>query len=63
MFTDSKTVQRINRQCQVWIQKTTGKRCSKGLSNGAVTYMHPLSGPPICVTDEELNNASIWSKA
>ncbi|GEM_PF-3419301 len=62
MFTQSPTVQRINHQCQVWIQKTTGKRCRKGLSNGSATYMHPLSGPPICVTDEELNDHSIWSK-
>jgi hypothetical protein len=62
MFTESPTVQRINNQCRTWLQKTTGKRCTKGLSNGATTYMHPLSGPPICVKDEDLNNRELWSQ-
>lgn len=60
MFTESPTVQRIN--SRTWLQKTTGKRCTKGLSNGATTYMHPLSGPPICVKDEDLNNSELWSQ-
>ena len=50
----------LNTQCLTWVHKTTGKHCTKGLSNGAVTYMHPLTGPAICVKDADLNNSALW---
>lgn len=62
MFTESATVQRINRQCVIWIHKPTNTRYVKVVSNGAVTLMQAVSGHRY-VTDEELSNHEIWTRA
>ncbi|MCG6540223.1 hypothetical protein MCB86_09060 [Pseudomonas sp. KSR10] len=62
MFTESATVKRINRQCVIWLHKPTNTRYVKVVSNGAETLMQGVSGHRY-VTEDELNNAEIWTTA
>ncbi len=61
MFTESAAVQRINRQCVIWLHKPTNTRYVKVVSNGALTLMQGVSGHRY-VTDDELSNHELWSQ-
>lgn len=63
MFTESATVQRINRQCVIWLHKPSGVKYRKDFSNGAAVVMQSLSHPPKVVSEDELSNSEIWSQA
>ena len=62
MFTESPTVQRINRQCVIWLHKPSGVKYRKDTSNGAAVVMQSISHPAKFVSEDELNNAEIWSQ-
>ena len=47
---------------QIWLHKPTNTRHYIAGSNGAAFLMQALSRNPRYATEEELNNAAIWSK-
>lgn len=62
MFTESPVVRHINHLCVIWLHKPTNTRYVKVVGNGATYLMQGISGHRY-VTDEELNDSEIWSRA